>query len=123
MCAAVGFAIIYNTATISLSERKREYATLRVLGMTVNEVCEIMNFEYWVLTAVAMALGVPFSIFLNQSMISIVDTDMMSMPSSLPTNAFIVGVVGCAAAVMLSNYSAKRRIKRFDMVEVLKERE
>jgi len=122
-CAAVAFAIIYNTATISLSERKREYATLRVLGMTLKEVSEIMNFEYWVLTAAAMALGVPFAVFLNQGMNSMVDMDMMSIPSSLPPNSFIVGAVGCIAAVLLSNYSAKRRIKTFDMVEVLKERE
>jgi len=122
-CAAVAFAIIYNTATISLSERKREYATLRVLGMTLKEVCEIMNFEYWVLSVLAMALGVPFAVFLNNSMNAMVDMDMMSMPSTLPPNAFLVGVVGCVAAVMLSNYSAKRRIRTFDMVEVLKERE
>jgi len=122
-CAAVAFAIIYNTATISLSERKREYATLRVLGMTLKEVCDIMNFEYWVLTAIAMALGVPFALFLNQGMIAMVDMDLMSMPSTLPPGAFLVGVAGCVAAVLLSNYSAKRRIKTFDMVEVLKERE
>ena len=122
-CVAVAFAIIYNTATISLSERKREYATLRVLGMTLKEVCEIMNFEYWVLTAVAMSLGVPFAVFLNGRMNAMVDMDMMSMPSTLPPNAFLVGVAGCVAAVLLSNFSARRRIKTFDMVEVLKERE
>jgi len=123
MCAAVAFAIIYNTATISLSERKREYATLRVLGMTVNEVCEIMNLEYWLLGAAGMVLGVPFAIFLNNAVNSILDTSMMSIPSSLPPNSYIIGVVGCAAAIMLSNFSAKRRIRQFDMVEVLKERE
>ena len=123
MCAAVAFAIIYNTATISLSERKREYATLRVLGMTVNEVCEIMNFEYWLLSAIGMSLGVPFTQLLNQGINSMMDTGMMSMPSTLPANAYVVGVVGCIAAVMLSNRSAKGNIRKFDMVEVLKERE
>ncbi|MCL2699645.1 MAG: FtsX-like permease family protein, partial [Defluviitaleaceae bacterium] len=123
MCAAVAFAIIYNTATISLSERKREYATLRVLGMTVNEVCEIMDFEYWVLSVIAMMLGVPFALFLNDSVNTMMETDMFSMPSTLPASAYMVGAAGCVAAVMLSNYSAKRRIRTFDMVEVLKERE
>ena len=32
-----GFAIVYNSSIISLSERKRELASLRVLGMTLNE--------------------------------------------------------------------------------------
>jgi ABC-type antimicrobial peptide transport system permease subunit len=91
--------------------------------MTVREVCEIMNFEYWVLTAVAMALGVPFARLMNQSMNAMVDMDMMSMPSTLPPGSYIVGVAGCVLAVLLTNYSAKRRIRTFDMVEVLKERE
>lgn len=123
MCAAVAFAIIYNTATISLSERKREYATLRVLGMTINEVCEIMDFEYWILSVIAMILGVPFTLWLNFSVNNMMDTDLYTMPSSLPLNAYLTGVIGCVTAVMLSNYSAKRRISKFDMVEVLKERE
>jgi len=123
MCAAVAFAIIYNTATISLSERKREYATLRVLGMTIDEVCEIMNFEYWVLSVAAMALGVPFALLLNSSVNRMLETDMMSMPSTLPPEAYLTAVAGCVIVVMISNYSAKRRIGTFDMVEVLKERD
>ena len=123
MSALVAFAIIYNTATISLSERKREYATLRVLGMTVNEVCEIMNFEYWMLTAVAMALGVPFTQVLIQGMNQMMDTSSFSMPSTIPLSAYLTGVGGCCVAVALSNRSAKMRIRKFDMIEVLKERE
>ncbi len=45
----IGFTIIYNTAVISMSERSREYATLRVLGLHIKEVKEIMSFEYWIL--------------------------------------------------------------------------
>lgn len=123
MCAAVAFAIIYNTAAITLSERKREYATLRVLGMSIKEVCEIINLEYWILSAAGMALGAPFALFLNGSVNSLLETAMMSMPSTLPAGAYITGVIGCSAAVALSNLSAKERIKKFDMAEVLKERE
>jgi len=121
MGAAVAFAIIYNTATISLSERKREYATLRVLGLSTNEVCEIMRFEYWFLSAIGMLIGVPFASGLMVAVNNMMDTSMFSMPTTLPFVAYITGVVGCSAAIMLSNWSAKRKISKFDMVEVLKE--
>jgi len=121
MGAMVAFAIIYNTATISLSERKREYATLRVVGLSTDEVCEIMRFEYWVLGAIGMLIGAPFASGLMVAVNTMMDTTMFSMPSTLPTEAYITGVIGCSAAIMLSNFSAKRKIAKFDMVEVLKE--
>jgi len=123
MGIAIAFAIIYNTATISLSERQREYATLRVLGLSPDEVCEIMRFEYWVLAVIGMIFGIPLAGGLMTGLNAIMDTTMMSMPSILSTQAYIMAAVGCAVAIMLSNYSAKRRISKFDMVEVLKERE
>jgi len=121
MGVAVAFAIIYNTATISLSERKREYATLRVLGLSTNEVCEIMRFEYWVLSIAGMAIGVPFASMLMAGVNGMMDTELFSMPTTLPPIAYATGVIGCAVAIMLSNYSAKKKIAGFDMVEVLKE--
>ena len=123
MGIAVAFAIIYNTSTISLSERQREFATLRVLGLTVDEVCEIMRFEYWLLAFVGILLGVPAAGAMMAALNLMLDTAMMSMPSTLSTGAYISAAVGTAAAIVLSNILAKRKIRSFDMVEVLKERE
>jgi len=123
MGIAIAFAIIYNTATISLSERKREFATLRVLGLSVDEVAEIMRFEYWVLAAVGMVLGIPMASMLLMSINSMLDTSMMSMPTNISTRAYVMAAVGCVVAIMLSNFSAARKIRKFNMVEVLKERE
>lgn len=123
MGVLVGFAIIYNTTTISLSERKREYATLRVMGLTVKEVAEIMSFEYALLGTAGVILGIPFTLSLNQGMNGIMDTSLFTMPSTLPFQAYITGVAGVVIAIALSGASARKKIKTFDMVEVLKERE
>jgi putative ABC transport system permease protein len=123
MGIAIAFAIIYNTATISLSERQREFATLRVLGMTVDEVCEIMRFEYWVLAVVGIVIGIPSASLMLVGINSILDTSMMSMPTNIATAAYIMAVLGCIAAIVLSNISTKRKVRKFDMIEVLKERE
>jgi putative ABC transport system permease protein len=123
--SAIAFAIIYNSSAISLSEKKREYATLRVLGMQVGEVCEILNFEYWILFAAGCLLGIPFAAFLqnsiNQMMAGYLDN--FSMPTGIPLWGLGAAAGGCMAAVLLSNFSAKGKIRTLDMVEVLKERE
>ena len=123
MSALVGFAIIYNTSTIALSERKREYATLRVIGLTVEEISGIMRFEYWVLGFFGVMLGVPFSRYLSMAMNAMMETSGFSMPSTIPLNAYVTGIVGSAAAILLAGWSAKKKIGQFDMVEVLKERD
>jgi putative ABC transport system permease protein len=122
---AIAFAIIYNSATISLSEKEREYATLRVLGMEIKEVCEISNFEYWLLFTIGCALGVPFGQILLNAMNSMMSgyIENFSMPAKIPLWAYGLAFLGCMTAVILSNMSAKRTIKSLDMVEVLKERE
>lgn len=119
----IGFTIIYNTAVISMSERSREYATLRVLGLTINEVKEIMSLEYWLLSFIGMALGVPFALFLNTSLINSIDVDAFSWPATIPGYAYIIGAIGCILAVAFSNMTSVKAIKKLDLVEVLKERE
>ncbi len=119
----IAVAIIYNTATISVSERKREFATLRVLGMQVKQVGAILSFEYWVLSIFGIALGIPFTILLKQSMASIIDLQAFAFPTYTTASAYMIATFGCIAAVFISNQVSNRRIKSFDMVEVLKERE
>lgn len=123
MSVLISFAIIYNTSTISLSERKREYATLRVLGMHVSEVGEIMSFEYWLLCFIGIILGIPFNVLLKQTMASFFASDAFTFPTFTPVSAYVMAAAGCMAAVFLANRSAVKQIKKFDMVEVLKERE
>jgi len=123
--AVIAFAIIYNSSAISLSEKKREYATLRILGMQIREVSEIQNFEYWLLFTAGCLLGIPFAKLL-QTAVQIMFAnyiDNFSMPGNLTPWGLGLAFGGCMAAVLFSNFSAKRKIGRLDMVEVLKERE
>ncbi|PKM58612.1 MAG: hypothetical protein CVU98_00240 [Firmicutes bacterium HGW-Firmicutes-3] len=119
----IGFTIIYNTAVISLSERSREYATLRVLGLHIKEVKEIMSFEYWILCFIGILLGIPFARVLNQGLLNAIEVDAFSWPSTIPTSAFFIGAAGCMLAVAFANLTSIKAIKKLDLVEVLKERE
>ena len=119
----IAFAIIYNTSSISLSERQREYATLRVLGMHVKEVARIMAFEYWLLLCLGMIAGVPLTSLLKNLVAEMVASDLFSFPTYTPISAYVAGAIGTILAVWISNLVAKRNIQKFDMIEVLKERE
>lgn len=119
----VAFAIIMNTASVALSERKREYATMMVLGLTPREITRILGFEFWALTIIGFAPGIPLVRMLKLGMAGLVESDMFSMPVETPMYCFVLAGAGCLAAVLACNLLSQRQISRFDMVEVLKERE
>lgn len=120
---AIAAAIVYNTSTIALSERKREYATLRVLGMHPGEIGRIAGFEYWLLALLGMLLGIPMTRLINDAVAAMMDVEMFALPKTIPLYCYLTGAAGCALAVFISNRAAVRAVGRMDMVEVLKERE
>lgn len=119
----IAFAICYNTASIAIMERKREYSTLRVLGMQVKEVAGIIGFEYWLLGVLGMILGVPTAKLLKVALSLAVDVDQFEMPTNVEFSHVLIGVVCTCLAIAWSNYSAVKQVRKMDMVEVLKERE
>jgi putative ABC transport system permease protein len=123
MAIAVAFAVIYNISSISLSEKKREYTTLRVLGLTVKEVGEILSFENWLLCFIGIILGVPCAKIMISVFAGMSSFEMMKFPSTISPYAYISGLIECIAVIFLSNISSVQIIKEFDMVEVLKDRE
>lgn len=119
----VAYAIITNTASISMSERKREYATLRVLGMFPREIGKILGFEYWLLTVIGIIPGIPLLGAIRTAMSQMIDVSMFTIPASVPLSSYITAAAGCLVTVGLCNLLSSRQISKFDMVEVLKERE
>lgn len=119
----IAFAIITNTATISLSERKREYATMKVMGMHPGEIGKVLGLEFWALTLLAVPPGMLIAGWFSSAVSGMIDNDIFTLPQHIEPSCYLVAAALCFVAVLLSNASARRKISRFDMVEVLKERE
>ncbi len=65
MTISIVFIIIYNISVIAFSERSREYATLKVIGVTTKEISEIVDLEFWLLTLVGLILGMLNTLLAN----------------------------------------------------------
>lgn len=119
----IAFGVVYNAARISLAERARELATLRVIGFTRTEISGILLGELGVLTVVALlpglGLGYLFCIVSTMSL----NTEMYRIPLVInpATQGFACGVI-CIAA-FLSGLVVRRRLDELDLIAVLKTRE
>lgn len=123
IAVVTGFAIVYNSSIISLAERKRELASLRVLGMTYREVLEIISFEQWVIGIAGMVLGIPMTFLFKQGMADSMNSDLLTMPTYTSPSSFLLALAGTALAIIFAQFNIARNIKKLDLVEVLKERE
>ncbi|HEY9172945.1 MAG TPA: FtsX-like permease family protein, partial [Verrucomicrobiae bacterium] len=116
----VAIGVVYNNARISLAERARELATLRVVGFSEREVGAVLITELAILALIALPLGLllgtGFATFLVQS----INTETVRLPVILtPHNyAFATLIVTVAAAV--SAVVVLRRLKQLDLVGALK---
>jgi len=116
----VAFGVVYNNARISLAERARELATLRVVGFSEREVGAVLITELAILALLAWPLGLLLGTGFAHGIVSAVNTETVRLPVILtPGNyAFATLVVALAAAV--SALVVLRRLKQLNLVSVLK---
>jgi putative ABC transport system permease protein len=120
---ALAFGVTYNAARISLSERGRELATLRVLGFTRAEISYILLGEVALLTFVALPLGCVLGFALASLIVQAFETELYRVPLVVLAStygwAMVIGLVATTASAFL----VRRRIDRLDLIAVLKTRE
>ena len=88
---AVG--VVYNSLRITLSERGRELATLRVLGCTRGEIAYILLGEVALLIFVALPLGCLAGYGLSFVMARAFDTELFRMPFVISASTYGLAVV------------------------------
>ena len=115
--------VVYNAARISLSERARELASLRVLGFSRAEVGYILLGEMLLLTLIALPLGALLGTGLARFIATSMASELFRIPFVIEPSsfAFATGIVLVAAS--LSALLVGRRLWRMNIVDALKTRE
>lgn len=116
----VAFGVVYNNARISLAERARELATLRVLGFTVSEVAAVLLIELGVLALVAIPCGLALGGVLATALVQAINTETVRLPAvlTLQNYCFAAGVVALAA--LGSAIVVLQRVRKLDLIASLR---
>jgi putative ABC transport system permease protein len=121
--ALIAMGVIYNSARISLSERARELASLRVLGFTNKEVGIILAGELAALTFIALPLGCIIGYGLAGLFVSLFDTKLYRIPFIVGDATYGYAVLTVIIAAAGSAWIVLRRVAGLDLIAVLKTRE
>ncbi|HEU5209688.1 MAG TPA: ABC transporter permease [Longimicrobiales bacterium] len=119
----IAFGVIYNSARISLSERDRELASLRVLGFRRGEVAYILLGELALLVLLAVPVGFLFGGLGARALVDRLQSDMYQIPLVLQSDTFAIAASVVLGAGAASALIVLRRLNELDLVGVLKTRE
>jgi putative ABC transport system permease protein len=123
LAAVIAFGMVYNSARISLSERARELASLRVFGFSQGEVMRILLLELAVLSLVAQPLGWVIGYQLAWIMKTNLAGELMRVRLVVEPFTYAVASTVVLAAAILSALVVRERINKLDLVAVLKTRD
>jgi putative ABC transport system permease protein len=116
----IAAGVVYNSVHVTLSERTRELATLRVIGFTRGEVSMILLGEIAILTTVAIPLGLALGHMLAALTVRAVETESQRFPLIIDFSTYVFAAMAVVVATLLSGLAARRKIDRLNLVSVLK---
>jgi putative ABC transport system permease protein len=123
LAAIIAFGVVYNNARISLSERSRELASLRVLGFTRGEVLRILLLELAMLTLLAQPPGWAMGYGLAWIMKTNLAGELMRVRLVVENGTYVMASAIVVAGAVLSALVVRHRVDRLDLVAVLKTRD
>ncbi|GHD48255.1 putative ABC transport system permease protein [Marinobacter persicus] len=119
----IAFGVIYNTARISLAERARDLASLRVLGYNQPEVAHILLGELALLLVLGIPLGWAFGAGLGQLVVTAMQTELYRVPLIITGQTLALAACVVIASALVSGFITWLRLRKLDLVAVLKTRE
>jgi putative ABC transport system permease protein len=108
---------------ISLAERSREVATLRVLGYSEWQVGNLFLRESVLVNTLGTLVGMPLGYLLNWGITVAYDTDMFRIPVVDPTRSCLWTLLLGTLFALIAHAIVQRAIFRMDWLDAMKTRE
>lgn len=121
ICAgALAYIVLFNLTNINITERTREIATLRVIGLYRKETRRYVMTENYVLSVIGALLGMPTGVLLHRYVMSQIVLDSISFPMVIDWQSYLYSFALTILFAVLVGIALRPRIDRIDMAESLK---
>jgi putative ABC transport system permease protein len=119
----IALGVVYNGARISLSERSRELATLRVIGFTRREISTILLGEIGTITLLGIPFGLVMGYWFAWILTLFLDQEVFRFPFVIAPSTYGLAAATVLAASVASALLVRRKLDDLDLIAVLKSRE
>ena len=115
----LGIVVLYNLGIMSYVERKREFATLKVLGFRDRAIGKLLISQNIWLTVIGILLGLPGGALVLKVLVTTLASEY-ELNVTLGILSYTVGTLLTLGVSVLVSMAVARKNKKIDMVEALK---
>ena len=118
--AALAAVVLYNLISVNIGERKKELATIKVLGFFDKEVYRYIFREIELLSVIGAVLGLIIGAPLHQFVIRTVESEQMMFIRTLEPTSFVYSVALTLLFTVVVCRMMRRQVRSISMVESMK---
>ena len=118
--AALAFIVIFNLTNINIAERRREIATVQVLGFYPKETESYVLNENLILSVIASIIGLPLGKLFHSTVMSMAKIDAVTFINQVKPISYLLAFVASVFFAAIVNSFMKRQIAKVNMAESLK---
>ena len=118
--AALAAVVLYNLISVNLAERKKELATIKVLGFYDKEVYRYIFREIELLALIGSGVGLLLGIPLHRFIILTVEMDQLMFIRTIAPRSYLLSVALTMLFTFVVCLGMRRHVKRISMVESMK---
>ena len=122
MSFAVGmaFALLFNAMTVNVLERRREFATMRAVGMGAGPITWQLTLENLITWAVVLVPGILVGTWAAAQMGAAFSSDLIVFKVVIAPVSYLLASVGILLTMELATLPAIRRVNRLNLAEATK---
>jgi putative ABC transport system permease protein len=114
------FVVLFSLNTINIEERRRELASIKVLGFYDRESADYIYRENVILTVAGAIVGLGLGFLLQRYIITTLEIDMFMFSRSLLWTSYAAAIALTFLFAAVVNLIMYPRLTQIDMVEALK---
>ena len=118
--AALAAVVLYNLISVNIGERKKELATIKVLGFFDKEVYHYIFREIELLSVIGSVVGLAIGAPLHQFIIRTVEAEQMMFIRTLEPTSYLYSVVLTMLFTVVVCRMMRRQVRNISMVESMK---
>jgi putative ABC transport system permease protein len=119
----LAFVVIYNLTNINITERRRELATIKLLGFYNHELAAYIYRENMILTVIGSLSGILMGMMLNKFVLYAAETNVIKFLQRISPIYFLYSVLLTILFSVIVNLAMYKRFDKIDMIESLKSAE
>ena len=118
--AALAAVVLYNLISVNLAERKKELATIKVLGFYDKEVYRYIFREIELLSLIGSGVGLLLGVPLHRFIVLTVEMDQLMFIRTIAPRSYLLAVALTMLFTFVVCFAMRRHVRHISMVESMK---